>query len=84
VIVDKNKPVQGASGKETGEQMRYHTCIATPKEIMLYQIACSECGLKTETNSDHWTPAEKTFTCQRCGTTCQVAAHARAKGGFWG
>jgi len=63
--------------------MQIHTCIATLKEMMLFQIDCAECGTKTETNSDHWTPAEKSFTCPRCGATCPVASHMRAKGDFW-
>jgi len=64
--------------------MQIHTCIATPKDMMLYQIACAECGIKTETNSDHWTPSEKTFKCPVCGATCPVAAHMKAKGDFLG
>jgi transcription elongation factor Elf1 len=83
VIVDRDKPVQGAPGKETGEQMEHHTCIATPKE-MIYRIVCAECGLSTETDSDKWTPAQGTFKCPRCKANYPITPHARAKGNFWG
>jgi hypothetical protein len=64
--------------------MKYHTCIAAPKEMMVYRIICAECGLSTETDSDQWTPAEGAFKWPRCGATCPVASHMRAKGDFWG
>jgi len=83
VTADKNKPVQGVPGKETGEQMKYHTCIVTPKEMMIYRIVCAECGLSTETDSDHWTPAQGTFECSRCRANYPITPHARAKGDFW-
>jgi hypothetical protein len=83
-LLIENKPVQGASGKEIGEQMRYHTCIATLKELMLYRIVCAECGLSSETDSDQWTPAQGTFQCPRCRANYPITPHAKAKGEFWG
>jgi transcription elongation factor Elf1 len=63
--------------------MKHHTCIATPKDMMLYQIVCAECGLSTDTDSDKWTPAQGTFKCPRCGANYPITPHARAKGDFW-
>jgi transcription elongation factor Elf1 len=63
--------------------MLIHTCIATPKEMMSYRIVCANCGLKTETDSDKWTPAQGTFECPRCGANYLVTPHAKAKGEFW-
>lgn len=76
--------IQNGRHIKTRGKMNKHTCIGTLKEIMQYQITCAECGLTTETDSEKWTPAKKTFECPRCKATYPIAPHAKAKGEFWG
>jgi len=60
--------------------MKYHTCIATLKELMLYRIVCAECGLSTEIYSNEWTSAQGTFECPRCRANYPIAPHPSTKG----